>query len=170
MRNVLLALVDAAPKPTLFNGKATERLNSHYGLNTELLSLVESAWWTDAPSLGWPREEEAEANAALCDFSTPLVEERIMPAMLRGLNRVREIVQEHLGYEPGEVSLRDVALVQWAAALVVRRAARLSACVVRAAVATVALQMGYVTGLGKDARGVALSADRNPFSIGIDGR
>jgi hexokinase len=165
MRNVLLALIDAAPKPILFNGKATERLNSHYGLNTELLSLIESAWWTDAP-----REEEAEANAALRDFSTLLVGERIAPAMLRGLNRVREIMQEHLGYEPGEVSLCDVALVQWAAALVVRRAAQLSACAVRAAVTTVALQMGYVTGLGKDAQGAALSTDRNPFSIGIDGK
>jgi hexokinase len=119
-RNVL-ALVDAAPKPILFNGKATERLNSHYGLDTELLSLVESAWRTDAP-----REEEAAASAALAalrDFSTPLVEERIAPTTLRGLNGVREIVQEHLGYEPGEVSLRDAALVQWVVALVVRWAA-----------------------------------------------
>jgi hexokinase len=82
------------------------------------------------------------------------------------LNRVREIVQEHLGFAPGEVSLRDAALVQWAAALVVRRAARLSAC----GVAVVALQMGYVTGLGKDARAAPPSAERKPYSIGIDGR
>jgi hexokinase len=160
-RNLLLALVDAAPKPILFNGKATERLNKHYGLDTEMLSLVESAWRTDAP-----REGDSEENAVLRDFSAPLAEERIAPATLRRLNRVREIVQEHLGYAPGEVSLRDAALVQWAAALVVRRAARLSAC----AVATVALQMGYVTGLGKDARAAAPSADRKPYSIGIDGR
>jgi hexokinase len=159
-RNILLALVDAAPEPILFDGKATERLNKHYGLDTEVLSLVESAWGADEP-----REEDSE-NAALRDFSAPLVEERIAPATLRRLNRVREIVQEHLGYAPGEVSLRDAALVQWAAALVVRRAARLSAC----AVAAVALQMGYVTGLGKDARAVAPSADGRPYSIGIDGR
>jgi hexokinase len=158
-RNILLALVDASPKPILFNGKATESLNKHYGLDTELLSLVESAWRTDAP-----REEDSET--ALRDFSAPLVEERIAPATLRRLNRVREIVQEHLGYSPGEVSLRDAALVQWAAALVVRRAARLSAC----AVATVALQMGYVTGLGKAARAATPSANARPYSIGIDGR
>ena len=42
--NVLLALVDATPQPILFAGKATERLNKHYGLDTEMLSLVESAW------------------------------------------------------------------------------------------------------------------------------
>jgi hexokinase len=162
------SMLRPGPKPILFNGKATEGLNSHYGLDTELLSLVKSAWQTDAP-----REEEAEASAALAalrDYSTLLVEERIALAMLRGLNRVREIVQGHLGYEPGEVSLRDAALVQWVAAwvaaLVVRWAARLSAC----AVATVALQMGYVTGPGKDARGAAPSADKNPFSIGIDER
>ena len=165
-RNILLALVDAAPKPILFNGKATERLNAHYGLDTEMLSLVESAWRSDAPgSRGEAAETEAN-NAALRDFSAPLVEERITPATLRRLNRIREIVQEHLGYEPGEVSLGDAALVQWTAALVVRRAARLSAC----AVASVALQMGYVTGLGREARAAAPSAGRRPYSIGIDGR
>ena len=160
-RNVLLALVDAAPQPILFGGIATERLNKHYGLDTEMLSLVESAWRADAP-----KGDSEEENATLRDFSAPLVEERIAPATLRRLNRVREIVQEQLGYAPGEVSLRDAAIVRWAAALVVRRAARLSAC----AVATVALQMGYVTGLGKEARAAAPSAVRKPYSIGIDGR
>jgi len=29
--------------------------------------------------------------------------------------------------------------------------------------------MGYVTGLGKDARAAAPSAERKPYSIGIDG-
>jgi len=162
-RNILLALVDAAPKPILFNGKSTERLNKHYGVDTEMLSLVESAWRADAPI---EKDSDSEEEyAALRDFSAPLVEERIAPATLRRLNRVREIVQEYLGFEPGEVSLRDAALVQWAAALVVRRAARLSAC----GIAAVALQMGYVTGLGKDARAAAPSAERKPYSIGIDG-
>ena len=49
--------------------------------------------------------------------------------------------------------LRDAAIVRWAVALVVHRAARLSAC----AIATVAIQMGYVTCLGKDARPAPLS-------------
>ena len=150
----------------LFRSKSTERLNKHYGLDTEMLSLVESAWRADAP-----REKDSDSDsekecAALRDFSAPLVEERIAPAVLRRLNRMREIVQEHLGFEPGEVSLRDAALVQWAAALVVRRAARLSAC----GIAAVALQMGYVNGLGKDARAAAPSAERKPYSVGIDGR
>ena len=90
---------------------------------------------------------------------------RLAPAALRWLNRVRVIMQEHLGLASGEVSLRDAALVQWAAALVVSRAARLGAC----GTAAVALQTGYITGLGKDARVAAPSAERNPYSIGIDG-
>ena len=93
--------------------------------------------------------------------------ETLAPATLQRLKVIQQIVQEQLGYAPGEVSLRDAALVRWAAALVVRRAARLSAC----AVATVALQMGYVTGLGKDARSAeAPAVGGKPYVIGIDGR
>ncbi|KAH9983484.1 hypothetical protein BJV74DRAFT_776972 [Russula compacta] len=157
-RNVLLALVDAAPKPILFGGKATERLNRHYGLDTEMLSLVESAWSTTGAD-----GKEEDAALLLRDFSKPLEEGRIAPATLQRLNKVREIIQEHLGYAPGEVSLRDAALVQWAGALVVRRAARLSAC----GIATVAKQMGYVAGFGTHAQ--ATAAGGKPFSIGVDG-
>jgi hexokinase len=161
-RNILLALVDAAPKAILFNGRATERLNKHYGLDTEMLSLVESAWVGDA---GAPAGDLDDS--ALRDFSAQIVEDQLAPATLQRLNKIRVIVQEHLGYGPGEVSLRDAAIVRWAAALVVHRAARLSGC----AVATVAIQMGYVTGLGKDARVAPLSAvGGRPYSIGIDGR
>jgi hypothetical protein len=77
-----------------------------------MLSLVESAWRADAP-----REKDSDSDsdseeeyAALRDFSAPLVEERIAPATLRRLNRVREIVQEHLGFAPGyrwEVGLKS---------------------------------------------------------------
>jgi hexokinase len=160
-RNLLLALVDAAPKPILFDGKATERLNRHYGLDTEVLSLVEGAWAGDA---GVPQAEE---EAALRDFSAPLVKERLAPSTLQRLENIQKVVQEHLGYEPGEVSLRDAAIVRWAAALVVHRAARLSAC----GVATVAIQIGYATGLGKDARAAEPAvAKGKPYAIGVDGR
>jgi hexokinase len=98
-RNVILALVDAAPRPILFNGKSTERLNKHYGLDTEMLSLIEGAWHADAS------KDSEEEHTALRGFSGPLVEERIAPATLRRLNRVREIVQEHLGFEPGEIGI-----------------------------------------------------------------
>ncbi|KAH9032170.1 hypothetical protein EDB85DRAFT_2073971 [Lactarius pseudohatsudake] len=142
-RNLLLALVDAAPQPILFNGKATERLNKHYGLDTEMLSLVESAW------SGRDGSETDDVAAAAALVEDP---EKLGPATVQRLKRVQEIVQENLGYAPGEVSLRDAALVR--------------AC----AVATVALQMGYVSGLGKDARpAVAAAAGGKPYAIGIDG-
>jgi hexokinase len=51
-RNVLLALDDAAPKPILFHGKLTERLNRHYVLVTKILSLIESAWRAERQGLG----------------------------------------------------------------------------------------------------------------------
>ena len=163
-RNVLLALVDAAPKPILFGGKATERLNRHYGLDTEMLSLVESAWTTTTTGADG-KEDKNDAAPSLRDFSKPLEEERIAPATLQRLNKVREIIREYLGYAPGEVSLRDAALVQWAGALVVRRAARLSAC----GIATVAKQMGYVAGFVTHAQAAAAVGGK-PFSIGVDGR
>jgi len=92
-----------------------------------MLSLVESAW-TEGASAASLGESEAEA-AALRDFSGPrLAEERLAPATLERLNKIQEIVQEHFVYAAGEVSLQDAALVHWAAALVLRRAARLGAC------------------------------------------
>ena len=161
-RNILLALVDAAPKPILFNGKATVRLNKHYGLDTEMLSLVESAW-TDGVTAPAGNSDDA----VLRDFSAQIVEERLAPATLQRLSKIRAIIHEHLGYALEDVSLRDAAIVRWAAALVVHRATRLSAC----AIATVAIQMGYVTCLGKDARPVPLSdAGGRPYAIGVDGR
>ncbi|KAI0296056.1 hypothetical protein B0F90DRAFT_1637035 [Multifurca ochricompacta] len=159
-RNILLALVDAAPKPILFGGKATAHLNKHYGLDTEMLSLVESAWGGDADAAS-----DAD-DVKLRNFSAPLEEGALAPVTLQRLKRTQEVVQKHLGYEPGEVSLRDAALVRWIGALVVRRAARLSAC----AVATVAIQMGFVTGVGKEVRPAeAAAAPGKSYSIGIDG-
>ena len=49
--------------------------------------------------------------------------EKLAPATLQRLKGIQEIVQEHLGYAPGGVSLRDAALVRWAAALVMHCAA-----------------------------------------------
>jgi hexokinase len=161
-RNILLALVDAAPKPILFDGKATARLNKHYRLDTEMLSLVESTW-TDGVAAPAGNSDDA----ALRDFSAQVVEERLAPATLQHLYKIRAIIHEHLSYALEDVSLRDAAIVRWAAAIVVHRAARLRAC----AIATVAIQMGYVTCLGKDARPVPISdAGGRPYAISVDGR
>ncbi|KAH9008372.1 hypothetical protein EDB85DRAFT_2066878 [Lactarius pseudohatsudake] len=99
-RDTLLALVDAAPQPIFFGSKAPEQaLRARHGG-------------------AQPRRDGSEED----DPAAALVEEpeKLVHATLRYLKR-QEIVQEHFGYEPCEVSLRD-------AALVVRRSARLSAC------------------------------------------
>ncbi|KAJ7781622.1 hypothetical protein B0H16DRAFT_1499098 [Mycena metata] len=43
-RNILLSLVDAAPKSLLFGGKTTPALNAQWGLDTSVMSGVEEAW------------------------------------------------------------------------------------------------------------------------------
>ncbi|KAH9008368.1 hypothetical protein EDB84DRAFT_1551270 [Lactarius hengduanensis] len=102
-----------------------------------LLALVDAAPQPILFGASWSGGDGSEED----DAAAALVEdpEKLVPATLQRLKR-REIVQEHFGYEPGEVSLHD-------AALVVRRSARLSAC-----------PMGFVSGLGKDARSAVSSA------------
>ena len=63
--------------------------------------------------------------------------------------------------------LRDAVIMQWAVVLVIHHAVRLSVC----AIATVAIQMGYITCLWKDVWPAPLSdAGRRPYAIGLDGR
>ncbi|KAI0314206.1 hexokinase-domain-containing protein [Amylostereum chailletii] len=176
-RNILLSLIDAAPQPILFSGKATAQINKHYGLDTEMLSLVESAWEEETHGattndLILPEEERAMANgtpvdkvfdndASLLDFTKPISTSTLPAGTLHRLQRIRTVLVKQLGYAPEDVSLRDAAIVRWACSLVVGRAARLSAC----AVATVASQMGFVNGLGSDAQ--CVKEGRIP--VGVDG-
>ncbi|KAH9007711.1 hypothetical protein EDB84DRAFT_1553164 [Lactarius hengduanensis] len=96
-RDTLLALVDAAPQPIPFGSKAPEQaLRARHG--------------GAQPRRDGQRRRTTPAAALVED------PEKLVPATLRCLKR-QEIVQEHFGYEPCEVSLRD-------AALVVRRSAR----------------------------------------------
>jgi hexokinase len=82
-RNVLLALVDATPQPILFDGKATESLNKHYGLDTEMLSQVESAW------SGKDGRDSDDAAAAAALVQDP---EKLAPSTLRRLKAVQQVV------------------------------------------------------------------------------
>jgi hexokinase len=178
-RNVMLSLIDAAPMPILFKGKATKQFNQHYGIDTEILSHIELAWQSEGepsgddisgPELphadrrveGAPRNHQRPDDSVLYDFSKPLNAANVSRLTLHRLQNIRAILVTHLGYAPQDVSLRDAALVRWACSIVTRRAARLSGC----AVAVVALQMGYVKGLGKDA--VSVGTGRIP--VGVDGR
>ncbi|KAI0069169.1 hypothetical protein BV25DRAFT_1896196 [Artomyces pyxidatus] len=175
-RNILLSLIDAAPIPILFKGKASDQLNKHYGLDTEMLSLIETAWMSeDAPADTAaahaplvPSDAAAPVahvekidDSLLLDFSKPLVAAALTPLTLHRLQRIRTVLVSQLGYAAEDVTLRDAAVVRWACSLVVRRAARLSSC----AVATVAHQMGFVAGLGSDAKPVG----DTDVKIGVDG-
>ncbi|KAH9057738.1 hypothetical protein EDB87DRAFT_1685901 [Lactarius vividus] len=97
-RNSLLVLIDTAPQLILFGTKAPEQaLRAQHGG-------------------AWPhRDESGDAAAALVEDP-----EKLALATLHR-QKSQDIVQERFGYESGEVSLRD-------AALVVRRSVRLSAC------------------------------------------
>ncbi|TFY67589.1 hypothetical protein EVG20_g3881 [Dentipellis fragilis] len=174
-RNILVALVDAAPHPILFKGKASDALNQHYGLDSEIMSHIEEAWNSEAHgptaevvTVKLPVSDETEHPHAekltekiLLDFTKPLTAATIEPHTLHRLQRIRSVIVARLGYAPEDVSLRDAAVVRWACSIVARRAALLSGC----AVAVVARQMGFVKGLGKD----AVSEGEGPIAVGVDG-
>ena len=155
--NSLFVFVDATKKPilfsSLFSSKAMERLTGTNATGSTG-SLVKSAWSGEDGSDS-DGDSDLHACAGYGESCT---------CTLRRLKAIQETVQ-HIGYASSEVSLHDAAVVRWAAALVICCvAAWLSTC----GVATVALQMGYVTGLGKDARPAETPVvGGRPYAIGI---
>jgi len=169
-RNILLALIDAAPKPLLFNGRiGSGSLNKHYGLDTAIMSDVELAWAGDEPKAE-PTEDvygvaDKLAGLHLGDFD----EAKLSESQRKRLERVREIVIQSLGFEdtPEDVSIKDAAIVRWACTLVAERAAKLSGC----AVAAVLVQTGCAS-LGTD-EGIKRTDYVNAsgkIGVGVDGR
>ena len=169
-RNILLALIDAAPKPLLFNGNGGSGvLNKHYGLDTSVMSDVELAWAGDKPKAE-PTEDVygvADKLAALHlgDFD----ETKLNESQRQRLERVRKVVIHGLGFEktPDDVSLKDAAIVRWACTLVTERAAKLSGC----AVAAILVQTGCAS-LGTD-EGIKRKEHTNAdgkIGVGVDGR
>ena len=169
-RNILLALIDAAPKPLLFNGRVGSGvLNNHYGLDTAVMSDVEIAWAGDRPKAE-PTEDvygvaDKLAVLHLGDFD----EAKLSVSQKSRLERVRKVVIQSLGFEktPEDVSLRDAAIVRWACTLVAERAAKLSGC----AVAAVLVQTGCAS-LGTD-EGIKRTDYVNAsgkIGVGVDGR
>lgn len=98
-RNVLLSLVDAAPKPLLFNGKSTSAFNVHYGLDTSFMSDVERAWSGD-------NEVEEEFVPAFNSFNA----DDLSLSIKERLERVRKVIVKELGYDLKHVSLKDAAV------------------------------------------------------------
>lgn len=150
-------------------------MNTHYGFDTEYMSLIEAAWESEEkpssdPSASGPKLAEKKLSngnlktiddESLLDFEKPLTAETIRPITLHRLQKIRDVLVKNVGYEPEQVSLRDAAIVRWACAIVVQRAARLSGC----AVATVIKQMGLEHRLKDE-----LEQGGGWISVGVDGR
>ena len=156
-RNILISLVDAAPKPLLFNGRASKLLNTHYGLDTAVMSEVEEAWEAgrDAPA---PKMNGAAPAGWQSPHFTDL--DRMSPEDVARLERIRTIIIQRLEMDAEDVSLRDAAIVRWASFLVANRAARLSGCAVAAVLVQTErakLGGGFVT-------------DEEKICVGVDGR
>ena len=82
---------------------------------------------------------------------------------------MREVIIHDLGFEqtPGDVSLKDAAIVRWACTLVVERAAKLSGCAVAAVlVHTGCASLGTDEGIKRKDR---LNAN-GKIGVGVDGR
>lgn len=101
-RNILTALIDAAPKSLLFSGKATPSLNTMWGLDTSVMSDVEEAW-EGTETGGSTKSHEPLAFASFDP-------EQLAPEVKLRLERVRKVVAEKLGYADGSVSLKDAAV------------------------------------------------------------
>ena len=101
-RNILVALIDAAPKPLLFNGKTTAVLNKHYGLDTSVMSDVERAWEGD-------KHASTEKDHSVPAFDSFDAVTLSLDVRAR-LERVRVIIARQLGFKEVEVSLRDAAV------------------------------------------------------------
>ncbi|OCH95887.1 hexokinase [Obba rivulosa] len=133
-RNVLLSLIDAAPRPLLFNGKSSDDLNRHYGLDTAVMSEIEEAWevgredplsgHSDAPKVNGVRPDWQFMHFTDVD---KLPHEDVVR-----LERIRGIITQRMGISASDVSLTDAAIVRWAVSLVAERAAKLSGCAVAA--------------------------------------
>ena len=175
-RNILLSLVDAAPKPLLFNGRSSEVLNTHYGLDTAVMSEVEEAWESGrVPAVPVKDAEHAQklVNGAPVDSKEVTTVDvpdwqaarwvdvdQLSEEDVARLERIRGIVIQRLSLEPEHVSLRDAAIVRWASSLVANRAAKLSGC----AVAAVLVQTGRAK------LGGGFATDEEKIGVGVDGR
>lgn len=180
-RNILLSLIDAAPKSLLFNGRSSKVLNSHYGLDTAVLSEIEVAWesgrQSDSDVKGVegghdpladdqappPSKNAAKPKANGTATSSPshfLDIDSYSPEDRSRLERIRSIIIQRLEIPDEDVSLKDAAIVRWAASLVANRAAKLSAT----AVATVLVQTGRAK------LGGGLTPEEESIIIGVDGR
>ncbi|KAH9950056.1 hexokinase [Amylocystis lapponica] len=135
-RNILLSLIDTAPQSLLFNGRSSEPLNTHYGLDTAVMSEVEEAWESGRVDAKHSVKTEGPngVNGVVPDRQPAHFTDidKLGPEDVTRLERVRGIVIQRLALDAADVSLRDAAIVRWAASLVANRAAKLSGTAIAA--------------------------------------
>lgn len=159
-RNVILALIDAAPKPILFGGKATEAINKHYGLDTAVMSDIEEAWNASKGS-----NDETPNTGTFASISSPKWESSLSAAERARLQRIREVLIAKFGFASADVSLRDAAIVRRVVTMVAGRAAKLSGC----AVAATLVQTDRAV-LGGGAPPPPRKGEETKIGVGVDGR
>jgi len=169
-RNILLSLIDAAPKPLLFNGRVgSGSLNKHYGLDTAVMSDVELAWAGDKPKAESTEDVYGVADKLAALHLGDFDQAKLSESQRSRLERVKEVIIQSLGFEqtPEDVSLEDAAIVRWACALVAERAAKLSGC----AVAAILVQTGTASlGTGEGIKRTEYVNANGKVGVGVDGR
>ncbi|KAG2345134.1 hexokinase [Suillus weaverae] len=112
-RNVILSLIDAAPKPLLFGGRSSAVLNKQWGLDTAVLSEIEEAWEClgrfSPPAQGSPEAQKEEK-----------------------LRRIQGVLAQRLELSLTDISLEDADVVRQVCNLIASRAARMSGTAVAA--------------------------------------
>ncbi|KAG1780376.1 hypothetical protein EV702DRAFT_1082469 [Suillus placidus] len=112
-RNVILSLIDAAPKPLLFGGRSSAVLNKQWGLDTAVLSEIEEAWEClgrfSPPGQGSPEAQKEEK-----------------------LRRIQGVLAQRLELSLTDISLEDADVVRQVCNLIASRAARMSGTAVAA--------------------------------------
>ncbi|KAF7331765.1 Phosphotransferase [Mycena kentingensis (nom. inval.)] len=155
-RNILVSLIDAAPKALLFSGQTTAVLNAQWGLDTSVLSGVEEAWEGNDVTNKALRENPAPRLSAFED------ESKLDSALVRRLERVRAVIVKEVGLSEAHVSLADAAIVRWACYVVTRRAALLSGV----AVGAVLVQTGHGVLKGQEGKP---TKNESTIRVGVDG-
>ncbi|KAL0949823.1 hypothetical protein HGRIS_009859 [Hohenbuehelia grisea] len=155
-RNILMALIDSAPKSLLFNGKFTAQLNEQWGFDTSVMSDVELAWEGE-------KGEEPGPEDKIPPF-TEFDEEKLSASVKPRLERIKHVIVRKMGYEENDVTLKDAAIVTWACSLVARRAALLSGV----AVAAVLVQTGRAALPGSE-RHANGTSEEEKIGVGVDG-
>ncbi len=106
-RNIIIALIDAAPAPLLFGGKSTSIINKHYGIDTSFMSSVEKAWLGDDSCVGNIKPPFTEVESGL-----------LSAAEKKKLEQIRKVIVTDLiteddrkrGFTDDQVSLKDAAV------------------------------------------------------------